>query len=62
MQVGSEFLQVENEIADKLAWSVEGGLSTTADFCDGMREGCAAEAGAVALAADGVDRIVLEEE
>ena len=51
-----------NEIADKLARSVEGGLSTAADFGNGMREGCAAEAGAVALAADGVDRIVLEEE
>ena len=62
VEVGGEFLQIENEVADELAGAVEGGLSAAVDFDDGMREGGGAEAGAVALASDGVDRVVLEEE
>jgi hypothetical protein len=62
MEVGGEFLQVENEVTDELAGPVKGGLSAAVDFDDRMRQRGGAKAGAVALASDGVDGVVLEEE
>jgi len=55
--------QVEDGIADELAWAVIGGLAAAIDVDDGVDEvGSAAEAGLIRGAAHGVNGVVLEKE
>lgn len=63
MEVLAVISQIEDGIADELAGAVVGALAAAVDFDDGVRkEGGLAETGLVPGAADGVDRMVFEEE
>ncbi len=63
MKVAAARVEVEDGIADELPRAVVGGLAAAVCFENGMWQGCRrAEGGLVAQAADGIDRLMLQQE